>query len=42
MPIVPHYPSDEPEDEERAPDIDEIVDRIVNGGDSPSPPPTGA
>ena len=36
MPIVPHYPSDEREDEEQ-PDFDEIVDRILNGGDGPSP-----
>ncbi|WP_267195351.1 hypothetical protein [Halegenticoccus tardaugens] len=36
MPIVPHYPSDEPEDES-PPDFGEIADRILNGGDDPSP-----
>ncbi|WP_227377756.1 hypothetical protein [Haladaptatus halobius] len=34
MPI-PYYPSDDPEDEP-APDIDGIVDTILNGGDTPS------
>lgn len=41
MPIAPHYPSDEPERRERAPDISGIVDRILRGGDDqdggPSP-----
>ena len=37
MPIVPHYPSDEPEDDEETPDFGEIVDRILNGGDDPTP-----
>ncbi len=36
MPIAPHYPSDEPADEEK-PDFGEIVDRILNGGDEPTP-----
>jgi hypothetical protein len=36
MPIVPHYPSDEPEQDE-TPDFGEIVDRILNGGDDPNP-----
>ncbi|MFB6178342.1 MAG: hypothetical protein ABEI77_01300 [Halorientalis sp.] len=35
MPLVPHYPSDEPDDGE-APDLSEVVDRIINGdGDRP-------
>jgi hypothetical protein len=32
MPVVPHYPTDEPEPEE-APRIGDIVDRIIRGGD---------
>ena len=36
MPLVPHYPSDEPEDGD-APDIDDVVDRILDGGRDPSP-----
>jgi hypothetical protein len=36
MPIVPHYPSDEPAEDD-APDFGEIVDRILNGGDGPNP-----
>ena len=39
MPL-PHYPSDEP-DEEHAPDLNDVVDRILNRGDDPSPTPTG-
>jgi hypothetical protein len=39
MPL-PHFPSDEP-DEEDAPDLNDVVDRILNGGDDPSPTPTG-
>jgi len=35
MPVVPHYPSDEPDGGD-APDIDDVVDRILNGG-GPSP-----
>ena len=37
MPIVPHYPSDEPERDDGSPDFGEIVDRILNGGDDPTP-----
>jgi hypothetical protein len=37
MPIVPHYPSDEPERDDDAPDFGEIVDRILNGGGDPNP-----
>ncbi|WP_372909635.1 hypothetical protein [Salinigranum sp.] len=37
MPIAPHYPSDEPADDEEKPDFGEIVDRILNGGDDPTP-----
>lgn len=36
MPVVPHYPSDEPDDGD-VPDIDDVVDRILNGGRGPSP-----
>ena len=38
MPTVPHYPSDEPDPnrERRAPDIGEVVDRILDR-DDPSP-----
>jgi hypothetical protein len=32
MPAVPHYPTDEPEPQE-VPDIGNIVDRIIRGGD---------
>lgn len=39
MPAVPHYPSDEPNGPTRAPDLNEIVDRILNGGDDRSPSP---
>jgi len=31
MPLVPHYPSDEPRDDPDPPAIDEIVDRILSG-----------
>ncbi|MFB6170964.1 MAG: hypothetical protein ABEJ23_00405 [Haloarculaceae archaeon] len=37
MPLVPHYPADEPDDDRRAPDIGDVVDRILNGNDDPSP-----
>lgn len=36
MPVVPHYPSDEPRDRE-VPDPADIVDRIINGGETPDP-----
>jgi len=36
MPLVPHYPSDEPRDED-APDFDDVVERILNGGRDPPP-----
>ena len=38
MPLVPHYPSDEPDDRERAPDFDDLVDRILRDGGGPTPP----
>lgn len=38
MPVVPHYPEDEPDDPQRAPSINEIVDEILDGGDTPTPP----
>lgn len=39
MPLVPHYPSDESEDDRDVPDFGDVVDRILNGGDDPSPMP---
>jgi hypothetical protein len=39
MPL-PHFPSDEP-DEERVPNIDDVINRILNDGDDLSPAPTG-
>lgn len=36
MPLVPHLPSDEPEDQ-GAPDLDDVVDRILRGNDDRSP-----
>ena len=32
---LPHFPSEEPDDED-APDLNDVVDRILNGGDNPS------
>ena len=40
MPAVPHYPSDEPDSPTHAPDLNDLVDRIIRGGDERSPPPT--
>ncbi|MFB6091557.1 MAG: hypothetical protein ABEK02_00945 [Haloquadratum sp.] len=38
MPLVPHYPTDEPRRDRRAPDIDDIVEDILgNGDDGPRP-----
>jgi len=31
MPVVPHLPADEPPRERTPPDIDDIVERIING-----------
>lgn len=42
MPLVPHFPSDEPSEDESVPDFDDVVDRILNGGDDPTPSPTPA
>jgi hypothetical protein len=39
MPLVPHYPSDEPRRDRRAPDLGEIVDDILRGGDDPDTDP---
>jgi hypothetical protein len=36
MPIAPHVPRDDDEDR-KAPDIGDVVERIINGGDGPSP-----
>jgi hypothetical protein len=33
VPAVPHYPSDEPREDDRQ-SIDDIVDRILNGDES--------
>ncbi|WP_256478446.1 hypothetical protein [Halorussus limi] len=41
MPVVPHYPSDEPEYDREAPDFGEIVDEILER-DDPSPKPSAA
>lgn len=38
MPVVPHYPSDEPDEQDGVTDFGEIVDRIVSGGDRPRTP----
>ncbi len=35
MPLVPHYPSDDPEPSDSAPDLNEIVDRILTGDPDP-------
>ena len=35
MPLVPHYPSDDPEPNDSAPDLNEIVDRILTGDPDP-------
>jgi hypothetical protein len=39
VPLVPHYPSDDPDPRDSAPDLNEIVDRILSGdgGGDPSP-----
>lgn len=43
MPVVPHYPSDEPDDEENAPNVDELIEDILGGGDpTPTAPLTTA
>lgn len=39
MPL-PHFPSDEP-DEESVPDLNDVIDRILNNRDDPSPTLTG-
>lgn len=36
MAPIPHFPSDEPSDED-APDLNDLVDQILNGGDDPTP-----
>jgi len=38
MPLVPHYPSDEPRRDRRTPDIDDIVDDILGRGDGDPQP----
>jgi hypothetical protein len=37
MPVVPHLPSEDPESED-APDLGDIVDRIIGGGGDPGQP----
>ncbi|MFB6080156.1 MAG: hypothetical protein ABEJ81_04070 [Haloferacaceae archaeon] len=37
MPVVPHYPSDDPDRDRNVPDIGDVVDRILNGDDDPRP-----
>jgi hypothetical protein len=39
VPVVPHYPTDEPAPDEEAPDLGEILDRILTGDDGPQPVP---
>jgi hypothetical protein len=39
MPLVPHYPSDEPRRNRDAPDFGEIVEEILHGGDDPASMP---
>ena len=40
MPLVPHLPSDEPDRDRSAPDVGEIVEEILDGGDDgPAPSP---
>jgi hypothetical protein len=39
MPAVPYYPSDDDRRDERAPDIGDLVDRILRGGDDPTSVP---
>ncbi|WP_424019257.1 hypothetical protein ACOZ4N_07225 [Halorientalis pallida] len=36
MPIAPYDPRESDEDRD-APDIGDVVERIINGGDDPSP-----
>lgn len=36
MPLAPHYPSDEPEDSDHAPDLNEVINRILNETTAPS------
>jgi hypothetical protein len=36
MPIAPYDPADDPEPEPYLPDFDEILDRILNGGEERS------
>ncbi|MFB6300015.1 MAG: hypothetical protein ABEH65_07110 [Halobacteriales archaeon] len=33
MPVVPHYPSDEPDEEENAPNEDDLIEDILGSGD---------
>lgn len=37
MPMVPYDPYGEDEEGGDAPDIGDVVERIINGGDGPSP-----
>jgi hypothetical protein len=37
MPVVPHLPSEDPQSED-APDLGDIVDRIIGGGGDPGRP----
>lgn len=40
MTLVPHYPSDEPDVPDRAPDLDDLVERIIHGNGDGTPGPT--
>lgn len=37
MPIVPFFPSRDPDDDGDAPDPDDVAERIINGGGGPTP-----
>jgi hypothetical protein len=39
VPVVPHYPTDEPDRDEEAPDLTEIIEGILGDDDRPSPVP---
>lgn len=41
MPIHPFDPSESDDKQEETPDIGDVVDRILNGGDDPVPTATG-
>jgi hypothetical protein len=42
MPAVPYDPEESDPDDRSLPDIGDLVDDILRGGDDPGPTPTGA